>query len=112
MSRKNTGHFNITFAMIIFLFISTITYHVIKFTTVETIEIIVNKTERVQNDENSKYLVFTENETFENTDDILQGKFNSSDIQGKFKENQTYEVKVWGWRIPILSKYRNIISIE
>jgi len=60
----------------------------------------------------SKYLVFTNNEVFENTDSWLYLKFSSSDLYSKLKEGQTYKVKVAGWRIPFLSWYRNIISIE
>ena len=60
----------------------------------------------------SKYLVFTENETFENTDNLIFGKFNSSDIQGKLKIGSTYKVKVAGWRLEYISSYRNIIEIK
>lgn len=60
----------------------------------------------------SKYLVFTNNEVFENTDSWLYLKFSSSDLYSKLEEGQTYKVKVAGWRIPFLSWYRNIIEIE
>ena len=60
----------------------------------------------------SKYLIFTEDEVFENTDSLLVFKFNSSDIQGKLKIGETYQVRVYGWRVPIFSMYRNIIEIE
>lgn len=59
-----------------------------------------------------KYLVFTENEVFENTDSLMFWKFNSSDIYNEMEEGKTYKVKVAGWRIPFLSMYRNIISAE
>lgn len=64
------------------------------------------------NSTTSKYLVFTENEVFENTDSWTFLKFNSSDIQNKFELKKTYKVKVAGWRIPFLSMYRNIIEVE
>lgn len=63
-------------------------------------------------DTTSKYLVFTESETFENTDALFFGKFNSSDIQGKLRKDSTYNMRVVGWRIQWLSQYRNIISVE
>lgn len=56
----------------------------------------------------SKYLVFTESETFENTDMRFVGKFNSSDVQGKLIEGGTYTATVYGWRIPWMSLYRNL----
>jgi len=60
----------------------------------------------------SKYLVFTENETFKNTDSLLELKFSSSDIQGKLRKENIYTVKVYGIRIPFFSMYRNILSIK
>lgn len=58
----------------------------------------------------SKYLIFSEHETFENTDSLLKGKFNSSDVYGKLHRGKTYICEVYGWRIPFLSNYRNIVS--
>ena len=60
----------------------------------------------------SKYLIFTNNEVFEDTDSWLFVKFNSSDIYSKLQIGSTYKVKVTGWRVPFLSWYRNIISIK
>lgn len=74
--------------------------------------ITVTDKERIVTGSGSKYLVFTENEVFENIDSIIYAKFNSSDLQGKLKRGQTYTVKVYGWRIPFLSSYRNIVSIK
>ena len=89
---------------------------VVYYTTVETVTIEVVSKERVtkgtgENME-SKYMVFTETEVFENTDVLWFWKWNSSDVQGKLKANDTYNVKVVGWRVPFLSMYRNIIEIE
>ena len=65
----------------------------------------------------SKYLVFGDGENgesfvFRNSDELLRGKFNSSNIQGALKEGKTYKVVVIGFRIPFLSCYENIISFE
>lgn len=60
----------------------------------------------------SKYLIFTKNETFENTDSLWGWKFNSSDVYGKIKEGQICTFKVVGWRLPLLSWYRNILKAE
>ena len=60
----------------------------------------------------SKYLVFTDKEVFENTDCMVLFKFNSSDIYGALDVGKKYRAKVYGWRIPFLSSYRNIISVE
>jgi hypothetical protein len=58
----------------------------------------------------SKYLIFTNQEVFENTDTILFLKYNSSDIYGAIQPDQTCEFRVVGWRVPFLSMYRNIVS--
>ena len=60
----------------------------------------------------AKYLVFTDKETFENTDCFIWFKFNSSDLQGKLERGKKYKAKVYGWRIPFLSVYRNIVKAK
>ena len=60
----------------------------------------------------SKYLIFTELETFENSDCLVMFKFSSSDLQGKLKKGNIYTAKVYGWRVPFLSMYRNIVSVK
>ena len=102
----------------VFLIISVI-YDGAWYASAETLTITVTKTDRITETSGSgkdltvtsKYLVFTENETFENTDSWLFWKFNSSDFNGKFVAGSTYKVKVAGWRIPFFSSYRNIVSI-
>ena len=94
----------------------TITYQVSYYASSKTISITINKTDRITTgsgeDISSKYLIFTDETTYENTDLMFLGKWNSSDIQGKFKAGETYKVKVVGWRIPILSMYPNIVEIK
>lgn len=86
------------------------------YATSDSVVIVVNKTERVTVGRGksvaSKYLVFTDGETFENTDAIWYWKWNSSDIHGRLEPGKAYRVKCYGWRIPILSVYRNIVSAE
>ena len=87
-------------------------YPVSYYLSSEDIEITVTKTERINQGEDSKYLVYTENETFENTDSWLYLKFDSSDLYGHMKANETYKVKVAGWRWKFFSSYRNIVALE
>lgn len=58
----------------------------------------------------SKYLIFTEKETFENTDSFWALKFNSSDIYGRLQAGQTCQFTVVGFRVAFMSSYRNIIE--
>lgn len=55
-----------------------------------------------------KYLIFTDKGVFENTDSWVELKFNSSDLYGKLERGKSYNLRVYGWRIPFLSKYKNI----
>lgn len=84
--------------------------------TSETIKIKVNGKERITTgsgkDISSKYVIYTDKEVFENTDDLILGKFESSDFQNKLKIDSTYQVTVVGWRVPILSMHRNVIKIN
>lgn len=83
--------------------------------TAETVTVTVTKTERITtgsgDNMSHKYLVFTSGETFENSDCLWYGKFNSSDVQGRLSPG-TYSLKVYGWRIPFLSRYRNIVDVS
>lgn len=82
--------------------------------TTDQVSITVTEKERVTSSgENtwSRYLIFTEEgETFQNTDTLFRLKFNSSDVYGSLKTGQSYDCTVYGWRIPFLSVYRNIVE--
>jgi hypothetical protein len=83
-----------------------------RFATTDNVRITVKDKERVTNGDSSKYIVYGDNETFENRDEWLRLKFNSSDVQGQLERGKTYACKVDGFRIPILSRHRNIISCQ
>lgn len=82
----------------------------------ETTTITVTDKDRVCSGSGSStsctYLVYTEQGTFENSDSVLDGKFDSSDVQGRFKVGETYTVRVRGYRIPFLSSYQNIVEVR
>lgn len=84
--------------------------------TEEPVHIHVKRVERSMvgtgSNVHGKYLVFTNNEVFENTDSFLFMKFNSSDLQNQLEPGKDYTVLVAGWRIPLFSTYRNIIKIK
>ena len=83
--------------------------------TAEDTTFIVKEKERITTGSGDtlshKYLVFTEHETFENVDCFVRFKFGSSDLQGKLTVGKTYKALVYGWRIPFLSAYRNIVKV-
>lgn len=88
----------------------------IHFGTLETVSVVVQDKERITTgvggNIESKYLIFTDTETFENTDSWLALKFNSSDVYGKLEKGQKCNITVTGFRIPFFSSYRNILSAE
>jgi len=81
-----------------------------------SVTVIIKDKERINYEDEgqpkSKYLVYSDDEVFENIDDWFYFKFNSSDIYGQLNQGETYKIWVSGWRIHIFSSYRNIISIE
>jgi hypothetical protein len=82
-----------------------------------TYTVTITDKERVVKENESKYLIFAETadgETmvFENTDNALRLKFNSSDIQGELKIGETYTITVVGFRFRIASMYENIIKVD
>ena len=87
-----------------------------KTTTKAEVEATVSDKERItyKSGESikSKYLIFTDVETFECTDALMYWKFNSSDMYGKIERGKKYRFTVYGWRIPFFSSYRNIINVQ
>lgn len=88
----------------------------IHYSTLDTVQVQVQGKERITtgsgNSVTSKYLIFTDIETFENVDSLLALKFNSSDVYGAIKEGQTCTFQVTGFRIPFFSSYRNILEAQ
>lgn len=76
----------------------------------ENVQIDVVKTERIQQGDSQKYMVYAENGVYENTDSIWFFKFNSADLYAKIKENKSYSCTTTGWRVQLLSWQPNIIK--
>lgn len=60
----------------------------------------------------SKYLVYTDKGVFENTDTWYYFKFDSSDVQSKIMQGGKFKITTYGFRVPFLSKYKNITNVE
>ena len=76
--------------------------------------VILEDTEVKPGKDSSRYLVFTDDGVYENTDSWLRGKFDSSDFHGEIKKMKGKKVKIYyyGWRVPFLSMYPNLYKIE
>lgn len=51
-------------------------------------------------------------EIFWNDDSIFNWKFESADLQQEIKIGKSYTFKVYGYRVPFLSWFRNIIEAK
>lgn len=73
---------------------------------------VKNKERTCYSDRNCKYLIYTENEVFENTDSWMDQKYNSADIYNQLDSGKTCYVKVRGKRVVYFSWFRNIVEID
>jgi hypothetical protein len=96
-------------AIVGFLLIASL---ILPFLNNQTFTIKVEKVEAVVSSETTKYLIYTETEVFENSDCLIRGKFDSSDFYNDLKDLGTFKVSTYGYRIPLLSMYKNIIKIH
>lgn len=58
-----------------------------------------------------RYLIYSENTTYQISDSLLLWRWNSSDLYGQIMVGETYEIRVAGYRIPFLSWYPNIYEV-
>lgn len=75
-----------------------------------TVTAKVTDKERINQQDTGYYLVYTDREVFRNSDAWIEGKFNSSDVQGALRTDRCYRFEVYGWRVPMFSFYRNIVD--
>ncbi len=77
----------------------------------ETEESIVVINKEVWKGEKGKYFIFAENEVFLNEDNYYHNKSNAADLYSLFEAGQTYRVKIVGYYLPLIPRFRNIINI-
>jgi hypothetical protein len=80
----------------------------------DTIRTKVIETQVKRYDNHDKYLVFTDDGVFENTDARYRFKFRSSDLQGKLMKLRGKDVDItkYGWRFGPTSLYENIVAVD
>lgn len=102
----------VIFVLVVLVFLSSPFLYA--YGTQQSREITVRKMERIvsSNGRSSKYLIFAEDGVYENTDSILHLKFNSADIYSQLQKGKTYMCNIYGWRVPFLSFYPNIIECK
>jgi len=102
----------ITIVAIILIIFGSIVYSVSYHNSVDEVSVTVVDKERINTTKSGKFLIYGQDEVFENTDSYVFLKFTSADLQRDLIVGETYTVKVAGWRIPFLSMFRNIITVE
>ena len=73
---------------------------------------ISTETDKKTQDVKSTYLIFTDHGVFRNDDAGWFAKFDSSDFYGNLDVGKRYDLKVYGWRIAILTMYPNIVRMK
>ena len=72
----------------------------------------VESKERVNDKDESYYLIFTDKGVYKNADNLMFFKFNSSDIYNDLRVGRCYSIKKRFWRFRVLSIYENIMSVK
>lgn len=85
---------------------------ILAYVTNDTVTFTVKEKENIVRNDSSKYLIYTDSEVFENTDSLWYWKWNSSDVYRDLEVGKQYEAEVYGFRVPFLSWYRNIVDVK
>ena len=72
----------------------------------------VTKSENDCRGKDRVYIIFTDQEVLKNDDSLWYLKYNSSDFYNEIKVGKKYHFTVYGWRVPFLSWYRNVVDYE
>jgi len=110
LSMQSLIKFQIFMFTLLFIIIGSIGYWY-QISTLEKVQVMIKDKQRITTGSKSKYIVFTTKETYEDTDSFYHQKYNSSDIFSNLKIGCSYEVNVYGKRIPFFSMHRNIVEI-
>ncbi len=75
---------------------------------------IINGTEVKRFGDKDKYLIFTDEEVYENTDSLVYFKFKSANLQNKAMKlnGKKVEITKSGWRFGPFSWYENILDVK
>lgn len=69
--------------------------------------------EAVSNGSGHEYRVYTTEDTYAVKDHVLNGtSFRASNTYGRIEPHQVYRLTVYGWRIPVVSQFKNLVKAE
>src|SRR5690348_13587760 len=119
MRTKERGDFETVWSVIVIAFVAlliigSIVVSIVKVNNNHQVTFTVNKSERVcsSSGKSCRYLIFTNNGVYENTDSLWKGKWNSSDLYNQIQTGKTYKCDAIGFRLPLFSWYENVIKCE
>ena len=74
---------------------------------------VVSKESVANQDTGHEYRVYTEQcGTLTVEDTLIKMRFNSADTYGMLKEGETYNMTLMGIRMPVFSKFQNILEVH
>lgn len=93
----------------LFMVIGLIISPLIAYNTKQAVSFTVNDKAVTVSDKTSTYLIYTDNGVFKDEDSLWYWKWNSSDVYNVLERGKSYRADVYGFRVPFLSMYKNII---
>ena len=82
-----------------------------------TYKVTVTNKQIIKRNNTNEYLIYTQTEdgkikVFQDTNNFLELKLNSEDLYWAISINKKYEVKAYGFNIPLLLDYQNIVKVK
>lgn len=113
---KKIVYIGIPLVILVGLMFTNLPYQWLTQRTIENVLVkdkqISTETDKKTHDVKSTYLIFTDHGVFRNDDAGWFAKFDSSDFYGNLDVGKRYDLKVYGWRIAILTMYPNIVRMK
>ena len=82
-----------------------------------TYKVTITNKQIIKRNNTEEYLIYAQTEdgnikVFEDTNNFLELKFNSEDLYWAIAINKKYEVRAYGFNIPLLLHYQNIVKVK
>lgn len=76
------------------------------------VNLTIDNKESVGTSNGHEYRIYTSQGTFKVGDSWVHPRWNSADVYAKLEKNTAYRCKVYGWRIPFFSTFKNILECK
>lgn len=73
-----------------------------------TVRVAVTGKESVNTSDGHEYRIYANDEVYVMEDSIIKGRFRTANDYARLQPHHTYECKAWGWRVPLLSMFKNL----